>query len=167
MGHGSGPSHRLTFAERSELQRRVRAGETYAGAAAAVGCSSKSVQRLLAKTGGVKSRSKPQSPLRLSLAEREEISRGLLAGESRRVIAMRLGRSPSTVTREVAAAQRRPNGTPRRTERPRTSNRRIAPAQLSIGSIVRASIAPLQWRPTSCACARTRCRAAMRCRSLS
>jgi IS30 family transposase len=42
--------------------------------------------------------------LRLSLAEREEISRGLLAGESRRVIAARLGRAPSTVAREVATA---------------------------------------------------------------
>jgi IS30 family transposase len=36
------------------------------------------------------------------LAEREEISRGLLAGESCRVIATRLGRAPSTITREVA-----------------------------------------------------------------
>ena len=82
----------------------MRAGETHEGAAAEVGCSAKSVQRLLAKTGGVKSRAKPRSPLRLSLAEREEISRGLLAGESRLALAARLGRSPSTVTREVAAA---------------------------------------------------------------
>ena len=44
-----------------------------------------------------------RSPLRLSLAEREEISRGLAAGESVRSIAGRLGRSPSTVSREVAA----------------------------------------------------------------
>ncbi len=104
MGHGAGPAHRLTSSERSELQRRVRAGETHKAAAAAVGCSAKSVQRLLAKTGGIKSRARPRSSLRLSLAEREEISRGLLAGESRRVIAARLGRAPSTVAREVAAA---------------------------------------------------------------
>jgi IS30 family transposase len=38
---------------------------------------------------------------RLSLAEREEISRGVAAGESARVIAGRLGRAPSTVTREL------------------------------------------------------------------
>jgi len=44
----------------------------------------------------------PRSPLRLSLDEREEISRGLVAGESLRSIASRLGRSPSTVSREVA-----------------------------------------------------------------
>jgi IS30 family transposase len=40
--------------------------------------------------------------LRLSLVEREEISRGLRAGESLRSIAARLGRAPSTVSREVA-----------------------------------------------------------------
>ena len=44
-----------------------------------------------------------RSPLRLSLLEREEISRGLAAGESLRVIAGRLGRAPSTVSREVTA----------------------------------------------------------------
>jgi IS30 family transposase len=42
-----------------------------------------------------------RSPLRLSLTEREEVSRGLAGGESRRSIARRLGRSPSTISREV------------------------------------------------------------------
>jgi IS30 family transposase len=42
-----------------------------------------------------------RSVLRLSLTEREEISRGLAGGESRRSIARRLGRSPSTISREV------------------------------------------------------------------
>jgi len=107
MGQGSGPAHRLTGAERLELQRRVRAGETHAVAATAVGCSAKSVQRLLVKTGGVKPRSTPQSALRLSLPEREEISRGLRAGDSCRVIARRLGRAPSTVSRDVAPAGQR------------------------------------------------------------
>jgi IS30 family transposase len=107
MGQGSGPSHRLAPAERLELLRLVRAGETYQAAAATVGCSSKSVQRLLAKTGGMKPRPATRSALRLSLAEREEISRGLRAGESCRGIAARLGRSPSTVSREVGAVGRR------------------------------------------------------------
>jgi IS30 family transposase len=44
-----------------------------------------------------------RSLLRLSLAEREGISRGLAAGESLRVIAGRLGRAPSTISREVQA----------------------------------------------------------------
>jgi len=107
MGQGSGRAHRLTCAERLELQRRVRAGETHEVAATAVGCSAKSVQRLLVKTGGVKPRSTPQSALRLSLPEREEISRGLRAGDSCRVIARRLGRAPSTVSRDVAPAGQR------------------------------------------------------------
>lgn len=46
-------------------------------------------------------RSRSRPPLRLSLAEREDISRGLAAGESLRAIAARLGRAPSTVSREV------------------------------------------------------------------
>jgi IS30 family transposase len=47
-------------------------------------------------------RERVRSPLRLSLREREEISRGLAGGESLRSIARRLGRSPSTISREVA-----------------------------------------------------------------
>jgi transposase, IS30 family len=49
-----------------------------------------------------------RSPLRLSPAEREEISRGLAAGESLRVIAGRLARARSTVSREVARNGGRP-----------------------------------------------------------
>ena len=48
-------------------------------------------------------RTRVRSPLRLSLSEREEISRGLAGDESLRAIARRLGRSGSTVSREVAA----------------------------------------------------------------
>jgi len=95
MGQGSGHGHRLTSAERLELQRRVRAGKTHQSAAAAMGCSAKSVQRLLVKTGGLMPRVTPQSALRLSLSEREEISRGLLAGETcRRIPLGSAGRHP-------------------------------------------------------------------------
>ena len=135
MGQGSGPAHRLTGAERLELQRRVRAGETHAAAAAALGCSAKSVQRLLGKTGGLKSRAIPQSALRLSLPEREEISRGLLAGETCHGIAARLGRSPSTVSREVVAGGRRDRyrawraeeGARKRVRRPKTAKLASSP----------------------------------------
>src|SRR4051794_35601164 len=48
-------------------------------------------------------RARRRAPLRLSLAEREEISRGVAAGESFRALGRRLGRAPSTISREVAA----------------------------------------------------------------
>ncbi len=96
---------RLSAAERLELRHRVATGETFAAVAAALGCSTKSIQRYFVGTGGLAPRGPVRSPWRLSLAEREEISRGLRAGDSRRAIARRLGRAPSTVSREVA-----PNG---------------------------------------------------------
>ena len=98
-----GAHGRLTSAGRLELRLRVAAGERYEAAAAAVGCSTRSVQRVLAASGGVPPRTKPRSRLRLSLAEREEISRGSLEGASCRAIAARLGRAPSTVTRAVSS----------------------------------------------------------------
>ena len=104
MGRGSGPARRLTSAERLRLQSLVRSGETHKGAAVVVGCSAKSVQRLLKRTGGLKPRNTPRAALRLSVFEREEISRGMEAGISCRAIAKQVGRAPSTVSRDVAAS---------------------------------------------------------------
>ena len=74
--------NRLSRADHREIQRRVTAGETFAAAAASVGCSTKSIQRFMASTGGLKPKPRERSPWRLSLAEREELSRRLLAGDS-------------------------------------------------------------------------------------
>jgi IS30 family transposase len=60
------------------------------------------VQRVLTRSGGLTPRGSVRSARRLSAADREEISRGLLVGQSLRHIATGLGRSPSTVSREVA-----------------------------------------------------------------
>lgn len=95
-------ANRLSRADHQEIQRRVIAGETFVAAAAAVGCSTKSIQRLMASTGGLKTKRCERSPWRLSLAEREELSRRLLAGDSFRQMAARLGRATSTISREVA-----------------------------------------------------------------
>src|SRR4249920_3319968 len=151
MGQGSGSGHRLTCAERLDLQRRVRSGETHQSAAAALGCSAKSVQRLLVKTGGLMPRTMPQSALRLSLSEREEISRGLLAGETCRRIAARLGRSPSTVSREVSAGGRRDRYRAwRAEERARRRVRRPKAAKLASSPRLRAEVErwlALRWSP--------------------
>jgi IS30 family transposase len=60
-----------------------------------------SVQRILAETGGIRPPRRRRSRRALSLAEREEISRGIVAGRSLRSIASSLGRAPSTVSREL------------------------------------------------------------------
>src|SRR5467141_3083581 len=86
--------HRLSEADRFEIQRRVSAGASFMAAAQAVGCSKKSIQRFLARTGGVAAKAWHRSARQLSLAEREELLRGLLAGLSLRAIATRLGRAP-------------------------------------------------------------------------
>jgi transposase, IS30 family len=88
----SGNAKRLSHADRSEIERLIWAGETFETAAAAVGCSTKSIQRFLALTGGLKRRVKERSALRLSLADREEISRGLTAEDEAGAQAMELRR---------------------------------------------------------------------------
>ncbi len=60
-----------------------------------------SIQGVLAETGGVRPRPRSRSRRSLSLSEREDISRGIVAGFSVRAIAARLGRAPSTVSREI------------------------------------------------------------------
>ncbi len=61
-----------------------------------------SIQRVLRETGGIRSPPRRRSDRALTLSEREEISRGLVAGRSMRSIAASLGRSPSTVSREIS-----------------------------------------------------------------
>lgn len=124
----TGNARRLSRVDRSQIERLVWGGETFAAAAAVVGCSTKSIQRYLALSGGLKRRVKERSALRLSLADREELSRGLVAGDSLRTIAKRLRRAPSTISREVAwngrhryRAWRADSEAIRRGERPKPS----------------------------------------------
>ena len=60
-----------------------------------------SVQGVLSKLGGVATPPRKRSRLSLTLSEREEISRGLVAGQSLRSIAASLGRATSTISREI------------------------------------------------------------------
>jgi IS30 family transposase len=60
-----------------------------------------SIRRILAQSGGIRPPTRRRSPLALSLTEREEISRGVVAGYSIRSIAAALDRAPSTVSREI------------------------------------------------------------------
>ena len=60
-----------------------------------------SIHRILAETGGIRPVQRSRAAIALTLAEREEISRAIVAGASIRAIAARLGRAPSTVSREI------------------------------------------------------------------
>ena len=60
-----------------------------------------SVERILAETGGIRPAQRCRSRLALTLSEREEISRAVVAGQSARSIASSLGRAPSTISREL------------------------------------------------------------------
>jgi IS30 family transposase len=88
--------------EREWVLARLQEGVHPEHVAARAGLSLRSVQRISLESR-VKRRRIGQSALRLSFEEREQISRGLAAGESLRAIARMLGRCASTVCREVAA----------------------------------------------------------------
>ncbi|MFB3105159.1 MAG: IS30 family transposase [Pseudomonadales bacterium] len=60
-----------------------------------------SIARILSRTGGIRPPKRTRSRRALSLAEREEISRGVIADRSLRSIAASLGRASSTVSREI------------------------------------------------------------------
>ncbi len=60
-----------------------------------------SVRGILERTGGIRPPTRRRSSRSLTLREREEISRGIVAGRSLRSIASQLGRAPSTVSREI------------------------------------------------------------------
>jgi IS30 family transposase len=94
---------RLSLADEDEIWARLRAGYAAKPTARALGISTSGVHGYLVRCGGIRPPARRRSPGRLSLGEREEISRGLAAGLSLRAIAASLGRAPSTISREVAA----------------------------------------------------------------
>ena len=60
-----------------------------------------SIEGILAESGGIRPAQRRRSRLALTLAEREEISRAVVAGQSLQSIAKSLGRAPSTISREI------------------------------------------------------------------
>ena len=76
-------------------------GESQKAIGRAFGKPSSSIHFQLALFGGIRPEPRRHSSLVLKLAEREEISRGIVAGQSMRSMASMLGRAPSTVSREI------------------------------------------------------------------
>jgi IS30 family transposase len=80
---------------------RWQRGESLRAIGRAFGKPSSSIYFQISPLGGIRPPPRRRSRLALSLSEREEISRGIVAQHSIRSIALLLGRSPSTVSREV------------------------------------------------------------------
>ena len=87
--------------EKTELWDRWQRGESLRSIGRVFGKPSSSIYFQLAPHGGIRPMPRRRSRLALSLSEREEISRGIVAQQSIRWMARLLGRSPSTVSREI------------------------------------------------------------------
>ncbi len=92
---------RLTLAQKAELWRRWRQGESLNAIGRALGRIPKMVRYEVARTGGIPPPARHRARRALTLTEREAISRGLARGISLRQISRQLRRAPSTVSREV------------------------------------------------------------------
>src|ERR1700744_869246 len=92
----------FTAAEKTELWDRWKRGESLKAIGRAFGKESSSIYFLVAPHGGIRPAERRRSRLALTLAEREVISRGVTGHQSARSIARLLGRSPSTVSREMS-----------------------------------------------------------------
>jgi IS30 family transposase len=87
--------------QRSEIWDRWRRGESMSSIGRRFDRESSSVFSVLSPSGGIRPPERRRAARALSLTEREEVSRGLVAGRSLRAIAAQLGRPPSTISREV------------------------------------------------------------------
>jgi len=87
--------------QRALIWDRWRKGETLHQIAKLFDRYHSSIQRIVTESGGIRPRDRRRGQIALSLTEREEISRAVVAGQSMRSIAASLGRSPSTISREI------------------------------------------------------------------
>ncbi len=93
---------RFSEVEVVEVWDRWQAGESNRSIGRDLGRSAASIRAFVESWGGVRPPARRRSSCHLKLAEREEISRGVAAGDSLRMMAARLGRAPSTISRELA-----------------------------------------------------------------
>ncbi len=90
-----------TAEQKSVMWERWKKGDSLSEIGRSFGRESSSVFGIFSPTGGIQPPPRKRSRLSLSLLEREEISRGLVALQSLRQIATSLKRSPSTISREI------------------------------------------------------------------
>src|SRR5437764_1665763 len=144
-------TRRFSEAERAEIWDALERGEAMRAIARNMGRAHASIRQWVLANAGRRPRPPGSSELRLSLAEREEISRGLAGGLSLRAIAAGMSRSPSTVCREVAAnggrrhyrALNAERGARRRARRPKVAKLAACPR---LRAVVEAKLAGY-WSP--------------------
>jgi len=141
----------LTEAQVAELWARRKSGESTTRIARRMGRLPGSLREYVRAAGGVPPRPRKRSRIALSLEEREEISRGLAAADSLQSIAVRIGRAPSTVSREVARNHGRRNYRAGSADRAALNRgRRPKPAKLTICERLRKEVIALleeDWSP--------------------
>ena len=143
---------RFTAEQKAQLWERWKSGQSISAIARSLERRNKTgVQQIVVIHGGIAPAARRRAVLALRLDEREEISRGIAARRSIRQIAHGLGRSPSTVSREI-----RRNGGPRAYRANRADRRawkralRAKPCRLALHSELRWRVAQklaLQWSP--------------------
>jgi IS30 family transposase len=145
--------HRVGFsaAQSAELWERWKKGEGLKSIGRALGKPSSCIFGHMSPSGGIMPPVRRRSRLALSLAEREEISRGLVAGRSLRSMAAALGRSASTLSREIGrnggSRRYRAEAADRRAWR---QARRPKPCKLAVHDQLRQAVAAkldLEWSP--------------------
>jgi transposase, IS30 family len=95
------PRRYIGAAEMTLIWDRWQKGDSLNAIARDLDRGHSTVQGALARTGGIRPAERRRSRLALTPAEREEISRGVVTGQSIRAIASQLGRAPSSVSREL------------------------------------------------------------------
>jgi IS30 family transposase len=141
----------LSTTQKQELWTRWKNGESLSDIGRALGKHAASVFAVVVAKGGIAPAVRRRRPDALTQSEREEISRGLCAGHSQHRIACDLGRSASTVSREV----RRNGGrsgyrSVKAEERSLQAALRPKPCFLSAHPVVRAIVAEKlqeKWSP--------------------
>ena len=99
---------RISPAEKTDIWKRWKAGQTLHEIGRSYGKPHNSIRGVLLPRGGITPVARRRSRLALTLAEREDISRGIACCLSIREIARRLNRAASTVSREVLRHGGRP-----------------------------------------------------------
>lgn len=99
---------RLSPTQETDVWKRWKAGQSLHEIGRAFDKPHTSIRHLLLPRGGIAPRARRRSRLALTLAEREDISRGIASGASIREIARHLDRAASTVGREVTRHGGRP-----------------------------------------------------------